>query len=161
MRIPTARLIVLSIAGLALLVTPIAGQAQSGATDEAVKARIGKGRTSFRLYCRSSHGDNATGDGSVAELLKVPPADLTLISARRDGVFPDEEVSSMIDGRRGVQGHGNRDMPIWGDAFKITAETQDEAVVEEKITQLVSYLKSIQVSESSGDRVIKPAAPLT
>ena len=35
-------------------------------------------------------------------------------------------------------------MPIWGDALQIVAETQDEAVVKEKLTELVYFLRSIQ-----------------
>ncbi len=133
-----------ALLALAAMLALAAGVQARDPGDEQAPERIGKGRISFRLYCRSCHGKLAKGDGPVAEHLKIPPSDLTAISARRDGGFPAEEMRRMIDGRDPVKGHGSRDMPIWGEAFKVSAETQDEAVVEEKITQLIFYLKSIQ-----------------
>ncbi len=135
----------LSVLCLAALVPASVPEAQiESAEDEAVMKRIARGRVSFRLYCRSCHGDQGKGDGSVADLLKIPPADLTMISSRRGGDFPVDEVHRIIDGRQGVRGHGASDMPIWGDAFTVVAETKDEAVIAEKITQLVYFLRSIQ-----------------
>ncbi|MCP3964141.1 MAG: cytochrome c [bacterium] len=141
------KLLVASISVLVLAVvlttdTP-AARAQD-VDDERVMERIGRGRASYRVYCRSCHGNQARGDGIVADVLKIPPSDLTRISARREGEFPFEEIRELIDGRKDVQGHGNRDMPIWGDAFKVATDTQDDAVVAEKITQLVYFLRSIQ-----------------
>ncbi len=127
-----------------LVMPPVEAQAEA-AGDGAAMQGIGKGRVSYRLYCRSCHGDSGKGDGSVADLLEVRPADLTKISTRRDGEFPVEEILQIVDGRTDVRGHGSKEMPIWGDSFKVTEETRDETVVEKKITQLVYYLKSIQV----------------
>ena len=53
----------------------------------------------------------------------------------------------MIDGRADVKGHGTRDMPIWGVAFRVVEESEDEAMVQTKIDRLVHYLESIQVVE--------------
>ena len=110
------------------------------------KGTTSYGNVSYQLYCRSCHGDTGKGDGSAAEILKVPPPDLTLISHRNGGEFPTEEVYRTIDGRGMLQAHG-RDMPFWGEAFKVTEETDDEKVVVEKIQALVRYLESIQVKE--------------
>lgn len=104
---------------------------------------IAKGRAAFHLYCRSCHGASGKGDGSVAELLKIPPTDLTRLSAGHDGEFPFDEVYKIVDGRE-VPGHGSRDMPVWGNAFQDTEETEDEMVVKEKIIELVYFVKSIQ-----------------
>jgi hypothetical protein len=105
---------------------------------------ITKGRISYQLYCRSCHGNQAKGDGSAADILTVPPPDLTTISARNGGEFPAEEVHRTIDGRKAVKGHG-RDMPFWGDAFKLTEETEDEEAIKAKIHALVEFLRSLQV----------------
>jgi hypothetical protein len=43
---------------------------------------------------------NGKGDGSLADELKVRPADLTEIATRRGGKFPAVEVREIIDGRR-------------------------------------------------------------
>jgi hypothetical protein len=77
----------------------------------------------------------------------VPPADLTRISAGSGGRFPAAKVRRTIDGRNEVRGPGNRDMPIWGVAFRVVEESEDEAMVQTKIDRLVHYLESIQVEE--------------
>lgn len=146
MRIPARTLIAsFSLVALAaVLPTLVPAALAQDEDDERVIDSVGKGRASYRVYCRSCHGTHAQGDGVVAEVLTIPPSDLTRISARREGEFPFEEIREIIDGRKGVEGHGSRDMPIWGDAFKVATDTQDEAAVAEKITQLVYYLGSIQ-----------------
>ncbi len=155
MRQLNARILVLSLSLLlllTLLVTPPAVAQTEEAPAEPSKAmRIAKGRTSFHLFCQSCHGPSAHGDGPVAEFLKIPPANLTLISARNGGEFPIDKMAEWIDGRDPVKGHGSRDMPIWGDAFKETEETDDESVVREKILGLAYYLKSLQMQEGAAE----------
>ena len=125
-----------------LLLSAPAVLGQEGESRVSETALVAKGRVSYNLFCRSCHGEWGKGDGSVAEFLKVPPADLTAINARNDGEFPFDEIYKTIDGRE-VRAHGS-DMPVWGDAFKETEETDDEVVIKEKIIELVYYLKSIQ-----------------
>ncbi len=105
------------------------------------------GKQSFRSYCASCHGNEARGDGSVAKYLNVPPADLTQISKRNSGEFSFDQVFQTIDGRTPVRGHGKREMPIWGDAFKLTRDSPNEQAVKEKITNLVHFLQSIQETQ--------------
>jgi mono/diheme cytochrome c family protein len=102
------------------------------------------GKDVFRVYCASCHGGEARGDGTVAEYLKVPPADLTAIAARNDGVFPAERVALIIDGRQAVRGHGRSEMPVWGDSFLKTDDTPSEEAVQKKIADLVEFLRTIQ-----------------
>ena len=128
-----------ALLALVLLSAPAAVRAEE-AENEVMLAS--KGRTSFNLFCRSCHGEEGAGDGTVAEFLKVPPADLTTINARNDGEFPFDKIYKAIDGRE-VRAHGS-DMPLWGNAFQETEETTDELVVKEKIIELVYFLKSIQ-----------------
>jgi mono/diheme cytochrome c family protein len=132
----------LALVAAALLWTALPGAA---AAEESDTVLVSRGKVSFNLYCRSCHGAEAKGDRSVAQYLTIPPADLTKISERHGGEFPEEEIYEIIDGRD-VPGHGSRDMPIWGDAFKTVTETESEEVVEEKIQALVVFLKSIQES---------------
>lgn len=100
------------------------------------------GKHAFRAYCASCHGQEARGGGPVAEYLLVAPADLTQISARHEGTFPTELVFKIIDGREKVRGHGNSEMPIWGDAFQKGGASEEEA--QKRITALVHFLESIQ-----------------
>jgi mono/diheme cytochrome c family protein len=124
-----------AVAGLAL-----AGSPRAQASDDAV-LESGKGRITFRTSCASCHGQDATGNGPVAEYLKIPPANLTTITQRNDGVFPTDRVRATIDGREKVAGHGLRDMPVWGEIF--ASEKGDEAAAA-KLDELVAFVASIQ-----------------
>ena len=109
---------------------------------------VAAGRDLFEQHCELCHGAEGRGDGPLSEELRVAPADLTKISARRGGTFPEVEVREMIDGRRSVRAHGKSDMPIWGRAFGggPAAGAAKEAEVKKKLDQLVAFLRSIQSS---------------
>ena len=98
----------------------------------------------FRVFCISCHGETGHGDGPVADLLKQPPGDLTRLARGEGGIFPRERVIRKIDGRLTVPAHGPSEMPIWGDALKIT-EGRDERIVRQRIEAITSHLESIQV----------------
>lgn len=111
------------------------------------------GRVSFRLYCASCHGASAKGDGSVAKFLKVPPADLTMLSQKYDGELPEDKLYAIIDGREEVRAHGRREMPVWGDVFQSplsdTEETGESGQerVDRKMRELIVFLRTIQVEQ--------------
>lgn len=97
----------------------------------------------FATYCASCHGKNGRGDGPVsAELRRMPP-DLTRFAARNGGVFPRDRVYRIIDGRE-VRAHGDRTMPVWGDAFSRTREELSDADVRQRLDAIVRYLEAIQ-----------------
>ena len=56
------------------------------------------GRAVYVQNCAACHGPRGRGDGPAAKVLETPPADLTRIAARRNGVWPMLEVMSIIDG---------------------------------------------------------------
>jgi mono/diheme cytochrome c family protein len=103
------------------------------------------GSAIFKVYCAVCHGKEGKGDGPLAGSLRFAPADLTLLAKRNGGVYSSEQVFRIIDGRKTVKGHGGPDMPIWGDAFKGSAEGYSEEKVKVRIDALVDFLKSIQV----------------
>jgi hypothetical protein len=76
-------------------------------------------------------------------MLRKPPSDLTTISARRQAVFPREQIIAIVDGRETVRAHGRPEMPVWGDAL-LVLENRDPKAVMRRIEALVSYLESIQ-----------------
>ena len=104
------------------------------------------GKAPYGQYCASCHGREAKGDGPAMNLLTVKPADLTQISKRNSGTFPFWKIYRVVDGREEIKGHGRRDMPLWGAAFRtevgssMTAQSQ----VRGRILALVFYLQSIQ-----------------
>lgn len=107
------------------------------------------GASIFRAYCSSCHGKSGKGDGSLAESLRYRPSDLTLIAQRNKGTFPTDDVFKMIDGRKAVKGHGDTDMPVWGDAFKSSRQGFSEDSVKRRIDALVEHLESIQAKKEA------------
>ena len=123
-----------------------------GARTEAqqvAKARPPDGAALYLAYCASCHGRTGRGDGPVAEYLKIPPADLTKISSRANGVFPAHEVGRIIDGRQIVRAHGDAAMPVWGDAFRRVVAGIDATEVRARIEALVKYLEAMQPRQAS------------
>ena len=104
------------------------------------------GQELFREHCAQCHGDDGTGNGPMAKVLNVAPADLTAITKRASGKFPADRVVEIIRYGGDVTGHGARAMPIWGLVFsqeggagKIGGAYSRRAVIE-----LLHYLESIQ-----------------
>lgn len=118
--------------------------AQTASQDTApVTATIATGGQLFRAYCATCHGEHARGNGPLAEQLRHAPPDLTKFTARNGGVFPSERVYRIIDGRD-VPSHGDREMPIWGDAFRTSRDGFSSDAVKGRIDALVKYLEAIQ-----------------
>jgi mono/diheme cytochrome c family protein len=119
-----------------------------GLTAQAVKSEAARriesveGVDSYREYCAVCHGANAKGDGPAAQALKTRPADLTTI-AKRKGAFSATDVEARIVGKSLSPAHGSGEMPMWGHVFDSIAP--DNAVAKLRVTNLVNYIKSIQV----------------
>jgi mono/diheme cytochrome c family protein len=120
--------------------TPGVGTAQQA---EVAKA----GRPAYEQYCAVCHGREGKGDGGAASVLTVKPADLTQLSKNNNGTFPFWRVYRVIDGREEeIRGHGTRDMPIWGQEFRLQAgsSAMAQSQVRGRILELIYYLESIQ-----------------
>lgn len=111
------------------------------------------GTIEFINSCAQCHGVDGKGDGPVSPHLLNAPPDLTVLSQMNGGVFPIEEVYSIIDGTADVAVHGGRDMPVWGDRYMtemredITAHyswSEARAYALNRVLVLVEYLASIQ-----------------
>ena len=98
------------------------------------------GAEMFVQYCTPCHGKGGRGDGPAAAALKRAPADLTTLTSRNGGKFPDVKVKRYIEGLDEVPAHGSRDMPIWGPLFR--ALSQDTAAI--RVEALTAHLRSIQ-----------------
>jgi mono/diheme cytochrome c family protein len=135
--------VVLLLLALALLAAVVVAAPTQAAGERGQLAA--RGSVTYRVYCRTCHGPSGRGDGALAELLKVPPSDLTGIARRAGGEFPEGLVTAAIDGRAEVAAHGPREMPIWGEAFgPVDPADFDEAAVQAKIREVVLYLETIQ-----------------
>jgi mono/diheme cytochrome c family protein len=118
------------------------------------------GTSEFQSSCASCHGTDARGKGPVADQLKVPPPDLTMLAKRNNGAFPKDAVYETISGTKTIPAHGIREMPVWGERFnpiirlphyvdpsywKMAGPEQDpEVVVRNRILAVVDYLSRVQ-----------------
>jgi mono/diheme cytochrome c family protein len=134
------------VAGLAVVALPGQGKAQQ---DDLVL----RGAWEYHEACAVCHGKNGTGEGTMGDILKVAPPDLTKLAERHGGVFPFEYVFKVIDGRLPVEGHGDSDMPVWGRTFRLEALDESEQgvfgadpnlIVGGRIYALAQYLRAIQ-----------------
>lgn len=108
----------------------------------AAQAKIGKEH--FMNYCSSCHGEN--GKGLVIDELSRQPFDLTrIVIDRKISEFPILEIANIIDGRKMVEAHGAREMPIWGEVFS-TGEYLKEEEIKGRLAEIIAYLMSIQES---------------
>lgn len=96
----------------------------------------------YDVYCVACHGSDLKGSGPVPDPYRTPP-DLTTLSRRHGGKFPDGYVSAVL--RNGVilPAHGPAEMPVWGEEFK-ARERLDAAQVTARIRGLTGYIKSRQ-----------------
>lgn len=119
-----------------------AGTAEAQRVEKAPMKRVpaSDGAAMFNSYCAACHGLGATGDGPAAKALTKAPADLTRISIRNDGNFPEVRVKRYIEGADEVAAHGTRDMPVWGHLFR----SLEPDLVPLRVQALADFLRSIQ-----------------
>jgi len=122
-----------------------AGVGKSLAQEQEV---IEAGKREFQRSCATCHGADAKGDGPSASALNVKPADLTQLSKNHGGVFLFWRTYEKISGadEAPIRGHGTREMPVWGERFRLEKGTGEEHAmgVRGRILSLVYYLQSIQ-----------------
>lgn len=101
---------------------------------------VGDAAKMFNTYCAVCHGTEGKGDGPAAQSLTKVPADLTKLTARNNGTFPETKVRRYIEGLDEVAAHGTRDMPMWGDLFR----SLNRDTAQMRIAGLTQYLKTMQ-----------------
>ena len=125
----------------------------AAAADKKLKADLGK--REYENSCALCHGKDGKGTGAINDLLKKSPPDLTTLAKRNKGVFPFDRLYAVIDGREIIRGHGDRDMPAWGDRYSsdsvkaaeyyMDAPYDAEMFARSRILSLIDYLNRIQV----------------
>jgi mono/diheme cytochrome c family protein len=104
------------------------------------------GQQLYARFCASCHGAAGRGDGPVAPTLNIVVPDLTGITARSGGRFPEQRVREIVDGRAVLPAHGTRFMPVWG--YELEAQAPEDqpgrAAAQSMIDKLVGYLAAIQ-----------------
>ena len=80
--------------------------------------------------------------------MNPPPNDLTQMAKKNGGIFPFDEVVDSIDGRKNIPSHARLQMPFWGTTLQQPGKEfspESEAKVRARISNMVTYIKSIQV----------------
>lgn len=107
-----------------------------------------EGRALYEAHCMVCHGAAANGDGPMAPVLLVQPADLTTLVQRHGGAFPLHRVAARIDGRDPLVSHGS-DMPVYGRFFEgrdvaMRTEAGQPLLTSQPIADIVAWLRTIQ-----------------
>ncbi|MGD0073309.1 MAG: cytochrome c [Candidatus Binataceae bacterium] len=113
---------------------------------------VTSGQFEYHDYCASCHGLSGKGDGPVAAALTRSPGDLTQLRKKHGGKFPSQRVYRTIDGRDRVPSHGTREMPVWGQVFRLRqgslagggAPPLTDEEIKARIQPIVEYIKSLQ-----------------
>jgi mono/diheme cytochrome c family protein len=97
----------------------------------------------YGAYCAVCHGKDGKGGGPMAKSLKVKPPDLTKTAARNGGTFPRERVQKILSSDEPLpDGHGTREMPVWGPVFFRVVWDRDLGPV--RVYNLTKYLEKMQ-----------------
>lgn len=104
---------------------------------------VASGKEMFASYCAVCHGSNGKGGGPAATALKVPPADLTVLSQKSGGKFPSAHVTSVLGGEFDLAAHGNKEMPVWGPIFRSISQG-NAGEVQQRIANLTKFIESLQ-----------------
>ncbi|MGB8476530.1 MAG: cytochrome c [Candidatus Acidiferrum sp.] len=130
----------------AALVTVLSVGAMQGKKEHkpaAAETSSASGKAMFAKYCASCHGQDAKGNGPVAITMKTPPPDLTTLSKRNDGKYPEGYVGAVLKFGRSMASHGSEDMPVWGSRFK-TLDPVRDPTGQRHINDLVAYIEQLQ-----------------
>jgi mono/diheme cytochrome c family protein len=144
-REPRSLLIRTVVAALAMLLTSGVALAQGK------QAKTDFGKREWDSNCAGCHGATGKGDGPFKPYLTKSPTDLSILSRSNKGVFPFDHVYQVVDGRKDVQAHGSRDMPIWGADYLarsagdyLDVPYDPELYVRTRILALVEYIYRLQ-----------------
>ncbi|MDD2919288.1 c-type cytochrome [Rhodoferax sp.] len=119
----------------------------------AQRAKTDLGKMEFDANCAVCHGADGKGNGSLRELLRVSPTDLTQLAKKNQGILPMGRMYEVIDGAN-VPSHGTRDMPIWGRTYQAEnaqnllearGSFDAQALVRARILALIEYINRLQV----------------
>ncbi len=130
----------LAMAAIVFLAPYPAAHAQAEAQSTCGERTV-TGEQLFEQYCALCHGITGTGNGPLADALKIVPTDLTELSKRAGGQFPSDRVIDILRYGGGYTGHGSRVMPVWSKLFR--KECGPEYALW-AVGELERYLKAIQ-----------------
>lgn len=100
------------------------------------------GRSEYLRYCSACHGEDADGDGPVANVLQPRPPALTSLHAKYGNPLSTRFIE-YVNGTTMPRAHGTSDMPVWGRVLGERAGEDREGA--ELLWKIARYLDRIQV----------------
>jgi mono/diheme cytochrome c family protein len=137
------RLLLTAMSALLAVSIGFAAQSKEKVTIPVNKTTASDGKQMFTNYCAPCHGVDGKGHGPVAAALKKQPDDLTGLTKKNNGKFPDAHIVTVLKFGADIPSHGSSEMPVWGPILGKMNKTnvQDK---ELRISNLSRYLESIQ-----------------
>jgi mono/diheme cytochrome c family protein len=100
------------------------------------------GKEMFTQYCAPCHGTDGKGNGPAASAMKSQPTDLTQLTRKNNGKYPDNHIAQVLK-QDGPGAHGSAEMPVWGPLFQ-SLDKYHDAVVQQRVANLVKYIEALQ-----------------
>ncbi|HUN86932.1 MAG TPA: c-type cytochrome [Terracidiphilus sp.] len=137
------RLLLISLAAAVAVGMGYADQSRTKIIIPVDKTSPTSGKQMFTSYCAPCHGVDGRGHGPAAKALKSEPTDLTGLSKKNHGRFPDTHIISVLSFGADVPAHGTAEMPVWGPILGNMNKTnlQDKQL---RLSNLSRYMESIQ-----------------
>jgi len=137
------RLSMITLAAAVTVGLGYADQAGKNVTISVDKTSPISGKQMYTSYCAPCHGIDGRGHGPAATALKVLPTDLTDLSEKNHGKFPDAHIVAVLQFGANVPAHGSAEMPVWGPILsKMNQGSQQDKQL--RISNLSRYIESIQ-----------------
>lgn len=114
------------------------------------------GSEMFQQYCASCHGADGKGHGPAASALSAPLPDLTKLAEENGGEYPSMRVLQIVSKGVGAGAHGSADMPVWGDVFRNSWQTETQ--VATRLYNLTRYIETLQDPASHPVKATKTKA---
>jgi len=138
------RLLPMAIAAILAAGLAYASQDNGKVTLPLNKTSPTSGQQMYENYCAPCHGVDGRGHGPVAPVLKVSPPDLTLLSKKNNGKFPDSHVVTVLQNGVEIPSHGTAAMPVWGPILgKMNMTNPQDRML--RVSNLSRYLETLQV----------------
>lgn len=119
------------------------GQPNALAATVDYKIPPANGKEMFAHYCTPCHGADGKGRGPVVIEQKVPPVDLTVLSQKNHGKFPEKHVNHVLQYGADIPSHTSVEMPVWGPILgKINQKDPKDRML--RVSSLSQYLETIQ-----------------
>ena len=125
-----------------IILTTLTLACLSAAAATAADAKAGE--AVYDKSCKSCHGADGRGSGPAGAALKVAPPDLTRLTSRNHGKYPEFRVFASIQGDPNMPvSHGSKELPVWGDVFQSMSHA-DGAATQKRVANLTAYIRSLQ-----------------